>query len=99
MSSGTGGNGTAYPNGAVNANGVSLYGQRCTRVDRWTPRTCYYYLVVNPSNIHDGDTYYQLLNGTMQSYTVTATGYQVDSFFSNGDNVAGYFKKVFQLDL
>ena len=93
MSSGTGGNGTAYPNGAVNANGVSLYGQRCTRVDRWTPRTCYYYLVVNPSNIHDGDTYYQLLNGTMQSYTVTATGYQVDSFFSNGDNVAGYFKK------
>ncbi|MBR2678607.1 MAG: hypothetical protein IKE63_04240, partial [Bacilli bacterium] len=93
MSSGTSNQGTYYPNGAVSNTGASLNGQRCTRIDRWTPRTCYYYLVVPESDLVAGTTYYQLLNGNMQSYTLTPTGYQMNSFLNDGEVLAGYFKK------
>ena len=93
MSSGTSSQGVAYPSGAVNSSGNSLSGQYCTRIDRWTARTCYYYLVVDESNLEAGGTYYQLLNGSMQSYTLTPTGYQTSSFLNDDDLVSGYFKK------
>ena len=93
MSSGTGNQGTYYPNGAVTNTGASLNGQRCTRIDRWTPRTCYYYLEVSESDLVAGTTYYQLLNGSMQSYTLTPTGYQMNSFLNEGEVLAGFFKK------
>ena len=94
MSSGTGNNGTAYPNGALNANGASLSGQRCTRIDRWTARTCYYYLPVAAGDVVVGGSYYQLVNNNMQAYTFTIIGYQVTSSILNvGDNVVGFFKK------
>ena len=93
MSSGTSSQGVSYPSGAVNGNGNSLSNQRCTRIDRWTPRTCYYYLPVATSNIVDGGTYYQLLNGSMQSFVATVSHYTVNTFLATGDVLAGYFRK------
>ena len=93
ISSGTSNNGAYYPTGAVSNTGASLNGQRCTRIDRWTPRTCYYYLEVPESDVTPGGTYYQLLNGSMQNYTLTPTGYQMNSFLNEGEVLAGFFKK------
>ena len=93
MSSGTGSGGVAYPNGAVSNTGASLNGQYCTRVDRWTPRTCYYYLRVDEEDVVSGTTYYQLLNGSMQSYVPTSTGEQMVSVLNDGDSLSGFFKK------
>ena len=86
--------GTAYPNGAYDENGNSLNGQRCYRINNQTT-TCYYYTLVNLDNISQGQSYYQLLNGTMTTYVVPApVDYNITSFLNKGDSLAGYFKRV-----
>ena len=93
MSSGNSNQGAYYPTGAVDGNGNSLSNQRCRRISNNNPRTCYYYIVVPEADLIDGGTYYQLLNGSMQSYVVTAIGYQMNTFMTTGNILAGYFKK------
>ena len=95
MSSGTGGNGTAYPNGAVNENGYSLNGSRCYRISRTQPATCVYYMRYTGSYYEGQSNLYALSNGTMTSYVVPAPRYELDSeFLELEDNISGYFKRV-----
>lgn len=95
ISSGTSNQGVYYPTGAVNSYGNSMGNQRCTRINRNTPRTCYYYMPVEPGEIDDTSTdYYYIDYYSMEPYTFPASiGEELISPLNIGDNVSGFFKK------
>ena len=79
-------NNSNFPNGAVNVNGTSIAGTRCT-----TGGGCTYYTHAT-GNYNANTQYYNLVNSYMQPYTVQ----QIMNYTNEvpvGDTIAGYFRQ------
>ena len=79
-------NNTNFPNGAVNVNGTSIAGTRCT-----TGGGCTYYTHAT-GNYNANTQYYNLVNSYMQPYTIQ----QIMNYTNEvavGDTIAGYFRQ------
>lgn len=80
-----------YPAGAVSNTGASLSGTCNTRGG------CTYYIHPESDLYEEGNTYYRLYNGTMQTVTIQSYGYGGDGTLQaieNGTVAAGYYRQI-----